>query len=26
VDAMEFLIDKLKDTKNNDDFYQSMNQ
>jgi len=26
VDAMEFLIDKLKDTKNNDDFYQAMNQ
>lgn len=26
VDAMEFLIDKLKDTKCNDDFFQSMNQ
>lgn len=26
VDAMEFLIDKLKDTKGNDDFFQSMNQ
>ncbi len=26
VDAMEFLIDKLKDTKNNDDFFNSMNQ
>lgn len=26
VDAVEFLIDKLKDTKNNDDFFQSMNQ
>jgi transcription termination factor Rho len=26
VDAMEFLIDKLKHAKNNDDFFQSMNQ
>ncbi len=26
VDAMEFLLDKLKDTKSNDDFFQSMNQ
>ncbi len=26
VDAMEFLSDKLKDTKSNDDFFQSMNQ
>ncbi len=26
VDAVEFLLDKLKDTKNNDDFFQSMNQ
>jgi len=26
VDAMEFLLDKLKDTKCNDDFFQSMNQ
>jgi len=26
VDAVEFLIDKLKDTKGNDDFFQSMNQ
>ena len=26
VDAMEFLIDKLKHSKNNDDFFQSMNQ
>lgn len=25
VDAMEFLIDKLKDTKCNDDFFNSMN-
>ena len=25
VDAMEFLIEKLKHTKNNDDFFQSMN-
>ncbi|MDJ0684173.1 MAG: transcription termination factor Rho [Alphaproteobacteria bacterium] len=26
VDAMEFLLDKLKDTKNNNDFFDSMNQ
>ena len=26
VDAVEFLIDKLKDTKNNDDFFTKMNQ
>jgi transcription termination factor Rho len=26
VDAIEFLTDKLKDTKSNDDFFQSMNQ
>ena len=25
VDAMEFLIDKLKSSKSNDDFYDSMN-
>lgn len=26
VDAVEFLLDKLKDSKNNDDFFQAMNQ
>lgn len=26
VDAIEFLINKLKNTKNNDDFFESMNQ
>lgn len=26
VDAVEFLLDKLKDTKSNDEFFQSMNQ
>jgi len=26
TDAMEFLIDKIKDTKNNPDFFDSMNQ
>ena len=26
VDAVEFLIDKMKDSKNNDDFFQAMNQ
>ena len=26
VDAIEFLLGKLKQTKNNDDFFQSMNQ
>ena len=25
VDAMEFLLGKLKDSKNNDDFFDSMN-
>jgi transcription termination factor Rho len=25
-DAMEFLITKLKESKNNSDFFQSMNQ
>ena len=25
VDAIEFLLDKLKNTKNNGEFYQSMN-
>ena len=26
TDAMEFLLDKLKETKNNNDFFDSMNQ
>ena len=26
VDAMEFLIDKMKETKSNRDFFDSMNQ
>jgi transcription termination factor Rho len=26
IDAMDFLLDKLKHTKSNDDFFQSMNQ
>lgn len=26
VDAVEFLTDKMKDTKNNDEFFKSMNQ
>ncbi len=26
VDAVEFLVDKMKDTKSNDDFFQMMNQ
>ena len=26
TDAMEFLIDKIKDTKSNPDFFESMNQ
>ena len=26
TDAMEFLVDKIKDTKNNPDFFDSMNQ
>ncbi len=25
-DGMEFLIDKLKESKNNDDFFERMNQ
>jgi transcription termination factor Rho len=25
-DAMEFLVDKLKSSKNNDEFFDSMNQ
>ena len=25
VDSMEFLLDKLKESKNNDDFFESMN-
>ena len=25
TDSMEFLLDKLKDSKNNDDFFESMN-
>jgi len=25
TDAMEFLLDKLKDAKTNDDFFDSMN-
>ena len=25
TDGMEFLLDKLKSTKNNDDFFDSMN-
>jgi transcription termination factor Rho len=25
VDAIEFLLDKLKQTKSNDDFFDSMN-
>ena len=25
-DAMEFLLDKLKDTKTNSDFFDNMNQ
>ena len=25
IDAIEFLLDKLKETKSNDDFFQSMN-
>ena len=25
VDAIEFLLDKLKDTKSNEDFFESMN-
>ena len=26
TDSMEFLIDKIKDTKNNPDFFEAMNQ
>ena len=26
VDAMEFLLDKMKDSKTNEDFFDSMNQ
>ena len=26
IDAMEFLLDKMKDSKTNDDFFDSMNQ
>ena len=26
TDAMEFLIEKMKDTKNNDEFFKMMNQ
>jgi transcription termination factor Rho len=26
TDAMEFLLDKMKSTKNNADFFDSMNQ
>jgi transcription termination factor Rho len=26
VDAMEFLLDKRKDSKTNEDFFDSMNQ
>ncbi len=26
ADAIEFVLDKLKHTKNNSDFFQSMNQ
>jgi transcription termination factor Rho len=26
VDAMEFLLDKMKDTKNNEEFFRVMNQ
>jgi transcription termination factor Rho len=26
VDAIEFLLGKMKQTKDNDDFFQSMNQ
>jgi transcription termination factor Rho len=25
IDAMEFLVDKLKSTKTNNDFFESMN-
>jgi transcription termination factor Rho len=26
TDAMEFLLDKMKDSKTNEDFFDSMNQ
>jgi transcription termination factor Rho len=26
IDAMEFLLDKMKDSKSNEDFFDSMNQ
>ena len=26
IDAMEFLLDKMKDSKTNEDFFDSMNQ
>lgn len=26
VDAMEFLLDKMRQTKNNDEFFSAMNQ
>jgi transcription termination factor Rho len=26
VDAMEFLLDKMKDSKTNEDFFENMNQ
>jgi transcription termination factor Rho len=26
VDAMQFLLDKMKDAKSNEDFFASMNQ
>jgi len=26
IDAMEFLLDKIKDTKTNEDFFATMNQ
>ena len=26
IDAMEFLIDKMKDSKSNEDFFAAMNQ
>ena len=26
IDALEFLLDKIKDSKTNEDFFDSMNQ
>jgi transcription termination factor Rho len=26
IDAMEFLLDKMRDSKTNEDFFDSMNQ